>query len=104
MGKSVISPKISELLEQSNFNHIELHVEEVNKKDLAKKVGLYTYQLPELKECSKKRIFKTSKNMKNNDFENMVVRMKLTNNDIKDRLNKKHIGAEHKLFFDSDNG
>ena len=79
---------LEELEEETSSNHINLHVEEINNRELGmKKKRFKTYQISDLEDYSKiKDFFETLKSMKKNDREDTVFRLNLTYNEMEQTL------------------
>ena len=81
---------IDELNKLIELRSLELHVEEVRKRGNKLEIGDSEYKLSDF-ESQKNEILEELKNVKYNDLEDLVYRMQLTYNEIKDKLDLKNI-------------
>ena len=90
--------ELNKLLTLTSENYSELRVGEVRKIGQQRKIGDKEYKLYDLG-FHKNEINEELKNVRFNDFEDLVFRMLLTNNEVANLLDMKYIDAKSTVYI-----
>ena len=88
---------INDLNKLLELESLELHVEEVKKRGNKIKIGDVEYQLSDF-DNQKYEIIEELKNVKNNDLEDLVYRMRLSYDEVMDILDLKYSPTKRKGY------